>query len=64
MPVFPIVGFILFLIYGGGAWKFWGGFDKTFWTRSISNRLLFSLLWPAWTINKAGRRNLGKALKG
>jgi hypothetical protein len=52
-------------IYGYGAWKFWKGFERTNFERSLPNRIILSLLWPALIIaNKSYRRNFTKALKG
>ncbi len=57
--------FLLILVYGGGVWKFWNGFNRTNFSRSFSNRLLLTLLWPALLIgNKSYRQNFRKALKG
>ncbi|WAL60109.1 hypothetical protein [Thermocoleostomius sinensis] len=50
------------LIYGGGAWKFWTGFNRT---NFSSGRLHLSLLWPIFLIaNKSYRQNFNRALKG
>ena len=57
--------FILVGIYGYGVWKFWKGFERTNFSRSLPNRITLSLLWPALIIaNKSYRRNFTKALKG
>ncbi|HEY9782329.1 MAG TPA: hypothetical protein V6D09_19585 [Leptolyngbyaceae cyanobacterium] len=57
--------FLLILVYGGGVWKFWNGFNRTNFSRGFSNRLLLTLLWPALLIgNKSYRQNFRKALKG
>ena len=56
--------FLLILVYGGGVWKFWNGFNRTNFSRG-SNRLLLTLLWPALLIgNKSYRQNFRKSLKG
>lgn len=56
---------LLLGIYGYGAWKFWQGFERTNFSRSLPNRVLLSLLWPALIVaNKSYRRNFTKALKG
>ncbi|WP_026103937.1 hypothetical protein [Anabaena sp. PCC 7108] len=55
----------LIVVYLGGAWKFWTGFNRTNFNQSLSNRIGFSLLWPALFIaNPSYRRNFRKALKG
>ncbi|MEQ9368715.1 MAG: hypothetical protein RIG63_06720 [Coleofasciculus chthonoplastes F3-SA18-01] len=52
-------------IYGYGAWKFWTGFNRTNFNRSLPNRIYLSLLWPALIVaNKSYRKNFTKALKG
>lgn len=56
---------LLILVYGGGVWKFWNGFNRTNFSRRFPNRLLLTLLWPALLIgNKSYRQNFRKALKG
>ncbi|AFZ04115.1 hypothetical protein [Calothrix sp. PCC 6303] len=56
---------ILVGLYGAGAWKFWQGFERTNFQRSLLNRLSLSLLWPVLLVaNKSYRRNFRKALKG
>ncbi|HEY9608897.1 hypothetical protein [Allocoleopsis sp.] len=56
---------ILLGIYGYGVWKFWKGFERTNYSRSLPNRITLSLLWPALIIaNKSYRRNFTKSLKG
>ncbi len=60
-----LITFGLVVVYGGGIWKFWSGFHRTNFNRSLSNRLSLSLLWPVLLIaNKSYRRNFNKALKG
>jgi hypothetical protein len=50
------------LVYGGGVWKFWAGFNRT---NFSSGRLHLSLLWPVFLItNKSYRQNFNRALKG
>lgn len=52
-------------IYGYGVWKFWRGFERTNFSRSLPNRIALSLLWPALIIaNKSYRKNFNKALRG
>jgi hypothetical protein len=59
------ITFVLILAYAGGVWKFWTGFHRTNFSRSLPNRLSLSLLWPALLIaNKSYRQNFRKALKG
>ncbi len=58
-------GVVFFIVYVGGIWKFWNGFERTNFQRSLPNRLSLSLLWPVLLItNKSYRRNFRKALKG
>ncbi|MDB9512420.1 hypothetical protein PN499_14610 [Kamptonema animale CS-326] len=59
-----LISLALLVIYGGGMWKFWQGFERTPFDRSFSNRLKLSLLWPALIFNKSYRQNFTKALKG
>ena len=57
--------FALIVVYGGGVWKFWNGFERTNFNQSLTNRIGLSLLWPALFItNQSYRRNFRKALKG
>ena len=50
------------VVYGGGVWKFWRGFNRT---NFSSGRLHLSLLWPIFLItNKSYRQNFNRALKG
>ncbi len=59
------ISIILLVVYGGGIWKFWRGYNRTNFNRSLPNRLALSLLWPALLIgNKSYRKNFQKALKG
>ncbi|NEQ66073.1 MAG: hypothetical protein F6K21_11330 [Symploca sp. SIO2D2] len=61
----PLILFVIFGIYGYGAWKFWQGFERTNFSRSLPNRLALSMLWPVLLIaNKSYRQNFTKALKG
>ncbi|BAZ16976.1 hypothetical protein NIES4071_88540 [Calothrix sp. NIES-4071] len=58
-------GVIFMIVYVSGIWKFWNGFERTNFQRSLPNRLSLSLLWPVLLItNKSYRRNFRKALKG
>ncbi|NEO50431.1 hypothetical protein [Moorena bouillonii] len=55
----------LLVVYGYGVWKFWRGFERTDFNRSLTNRIYLSLLWPALIVaNKSYRKNFTKALKG
>ncbi|NRB09269.1 MAG: hypothetical protein HRU34_20655 [Richelia sp.] len=55
----------LIVVYSGGFWQFWSGFERTNFSRALVNRFALSLLWPALFIaNKSYRRNFRKALKG
>lgn len=57
-----LVGIILVVAYGVGAWKFWNGFNRTNFSQG---RLYLSLLWPILLLsNKSYRQNFTKALKG
>lgn len=63
MPKLILAG--VFVIYAVGAYKFWKGFERTNFQRSLSYRIGLSLLWPALFIaNGSFRRNFRKALKG
>jgi hypothetical protein len=57
---------VVFLgIYGYGVWRFWKGFERTNFSRSLPNRISLALLWPALIVaNKSYRQNFTKALKG
>lgn len=60
-----LIGAIIVVVYVSGIWKFWNGFERTNFQRSLPNRLTLSLLWPVLLItNKSYRRNFRKALKG
>lgn len=60
-----LIIFGLIVVYVGGIWKFWTGFEKTNFSRSLPNRIGLSLLWPAlFVANQSYRRNFRKALKG
>jgi hypothetical protein len=59
------IGFVLVIVYFGGIWKFWTGFRKTNFNPNLPNKLILSLLWPAFLVaNKTYRKNFQKALKG
>jgi hypothetical protein len=60
-----LIGLLIALGYGFGAWKFWQGFNRTNFEQSFGNRAIFSLFWPAlFIVNKSYRKNFAKALKG
>jgi hypothetical protein len=60
-----LIGLVIALGYSFGAWKFWQGFNRTSFERSLGNRAILSLLWPILFIaNKSYRKNFTKALKG
>lgn len=57
--------FGVIVVYIGGIWKFWTGFNRTNFSRTLPNRLGLSLLWPVLLIaNKSYRSNFRRALKG
>jgi hypothetical protein len=60
-----LIVFGLVVVYAGGIWKFWSGFQRTNFQRSLPNRLSLALLWPAlFMTSKSYRQNFRKALKG
>ena len=60
-----LISLLLLVVYGGGAWKFWTGFEQTNFSKNFQNRLVLSILWPVLLIgNKSYRKNFTKALKG
>jgi hypothetical protein len=60
-----LVSLILLIVYGGGFWKFWKGYDRTNFERGLPKRMILSLLWPILFItNPSYRKNFQKALKG
>jgi hypothetical protein len=60
-----LITVVLLGIYGYGVWKFWKGFERTNFSRSLPNRIYLSLLWPALiVVNTSYRKNFTKALKG
>lgn len=53
------------VVYVGGVWKFWTGFNRTNFNRTLLNRVGLALLWPAlFAVNSSYRRNFKRALKG
>lgn len=56
-----LITILLAIVYMGGAWKFWNGFNRT---NFSDNRVILGLLWPLLLVNRAYRQNFGKALKG
>ncbi|MGK7905210.1 MAG: hypothetical protein AB4352_28135 [Hormoscilla sp.] len=60
-----LIVFGLLVVYIGGAWKFWKGYNRTQFNRQMSDKIRLSLLWPAlWVANQSYRKNFRKALKG
>lgn len=60
-----LISWVLLIVYVGGVWKFWKGFERTNFTRSLPTRVSLSLLWPVLVVaNKSYRQNFTKALKG
>jgi hypothetical protein len=63
MITFVYIG--LTVVYLGGAWIFWKGFDRTHFGRSMVNRIGFAVLWPVlFAANKNFRKNFQKTLRG
>ncbi|MGF1601919.1 MAG: hypothetical protein ACFCU8_07840 [Thermosynechococcaceae cyanobacterium] len=56
-----LVGLLLLVMYMGGGWKFWTGFNRTNFSQ---NRVVLTLLWPALLTSKSYRQNFKRALKG
>ncbi len=57
-----LIGIVLFVVYAGGIYKFWNGFNRT---NFSSGRIPLALFWPVLFIaNKSYRQNFTKALKG
>ncbi|MGF1566828.1 MAG: hypothetical protein ACFCVD_01930 [Nodosilinea sp.] len=57
-----LVTLLLIGIYGGGAWKFWTGFNRT---NFSDGRVKLTVLWPLFlALNKSYRENFNRALKG
>lgn len=60
-----LIGVLLVAVYFWGAWKFWKGFTRTNFDRSLPNRIKLALLWPALIVmNPSYRKNFQKALRG
>lgn len=60
-----LLGFVLFVVYVGGIWKFLSGYRQTNFSASLPARAALALLWPVLIVgNKSYRRNFSKALKG
>jgi hypothetical protein len=60
-----LISVLLVIAYIWGAWKFWKGFERTNFNRSLPNRIRLSLCWPVLlVINQSYRKNFQKALKG
>ncbi|MEY3297129.1 MAG: hypothetical protein RLZZ597_389 [Cyanobacteriota bacterium] len=53
---------LLLGVYGGGAWKFWSGFQRT---NFSEGKVKLTLLWPLLLASsKSYRDNFNRALKG
>jgi hypothetical protein len=52
---------VLIVVYVGGGWKFWQGFNRTSFSQ---NKLMLTLFWPLLLVNKPYRQNFNRALKG
>ncbi len=52
---------VLIVVYVGGGWKFWQGFNRTNFSQ---NKLMLTLGWPLLLVNKSYRQNFNRALKG
>jgi len=65
MIMIKLLIFGLIVVYVGGVWKFWTGFNRTNFNQTLPNRIGLALLWPAlFLANPSYRRNFRKALKG
>ncbi len=56
-----LLSLVLIVVYVGGGWKFWQGFNRTNFTQ---NKLILTLFWPLLLANKSYRQNFNRALKG
>jgi hypothetical protein len=57
-----LVALVLVGLYGGGAWKFWTGFNRT---NFSEGKVKLTLLWPLLlAFNRSYRENFNRALKG
>jgi hypothetical protein len=57
-----LISLIALVVYGGGAFKFWKGFQRTHYS---DGKVYLSLLWPLFFVaNKTYRQNFNRALKG
>jgi hypothetical protein len=55
----------LTVVYLGGAWIFWKGFNRTQFSRNLGTRIGFAVLWPVlFVANGSFRRNFQKTLRG
>jgi hypothetical protein len=60
-----LIGVLLVIAYVWGVWKFWKGFERTNFNRSLPNRMRLALLWPVLlAMNPSYRKNFQKALRG
>ena len=58
----PLLLLVLMGVYGGGAWKFWSGFNRT---NFSEGKVKLTLLWPLLLASsKSYRDNFNRALKG
>lgn len=56
-----LLGLLVALVYVGGVWKFWTGFNRT---NFSSGRVYLALLWPVFMVSRSYRQNFNRALKG
>ncbi len=56
-----LFGLVALVVYVGGVWKFWTGFNRTNFSQG---RAYLGLFWPVFIFNKPYRQNFTKALKG
>jgi hypothetical protein len=60
-----IAAVVVGLIYVGGMWKFWSGYNHTTFNRDFFTKVCLSFLWfPLLVVSKNYRSNFTKALKG
>jgi hypothetical protein len=60
-----ILGIVVVIGYAWGVWKFWQGFERTNFNRSLPNRIVLAFLWPVLLVaNPSYRKNFQKALRG
>lgn len=56
-----LIGIVIGIVYAGGVWKFWTGFNRTNFSQG---KAYLALLWPLLIFNKSYRQNFNRALKG